>query len=67
MTRKYYEYKDNSNRFTIEIHEESIKQIKMFDRDEEIFYMETRSDSPIIKGVINSLIKLMNDELYQHN
>lgn len=65
---QYEEYKDSTKRFTLEIYTFiDVTLVKMFDQDKEQFRMEYNTKSPIIVGAINSLIKTMNDELYQYN
>ena len=64
----YKEHKDSTERFTLEIHTlQEVTVVKLFDVDKEQFRMEYYSESPVILGAINSLIKTMNDELYQYN
>jgi hypothetical protein len=69
IKKGYREYQDKTERFTLEIHtfvdESTI--VKLFNRDEEEFRMEYKTESPVVLGAINSLIQMMNNELYQHN
>jgi hypothetical protein len=66
--QKYKEYKDTTGRFTLEVFiYEPFTLVKLFNRDQEEVRLEYNTESPVVKGVINSLIALMNNELYQHN
>lgn len=65
---RYEEHKDSTSRFTLEIYTFiDLTLVKMFDGDKEQFRLEYNTTSPIVLGAINSLIKTMNDELYQYN
>lgn len=65
---RYEEHKDSTKRFTLEVHElETVTIVKLFNRDKEEFKMEYNTKSPVVIGAIDSLIKLMNNELYQYN
>ena len=62
----YQEYKNS--RYTLEIHTDVIStQIKLFDRDDEILYMNYLAETPIVNHCINDLIKILNNDLYKHN
>ena len=68
ILQEYKEYTDTTNRFTLEIFTfETLTVVKLFNRGEEEFKMEYDTESPVVKGAITSLIKMMNNELYQHN
>lgn len=65
---KYEEHKDSTSRFTLEIFTFiDVTIVKLFDQDKEQFRLEYQTKSPVVVGAINSLIKMMNDELYQYN
>jgi hypothetical protein len=65
---QYEEYKDSTSRFTLEIYTFiDFTLVKMFDQDKEQFRMEYSTKSPVVVGAIKSLIKMMNNELYQYN
>lgn len=68
MCKKITEYTDTTKRFTLEIYTfENTTMVKLFDVDEEQFRMEYNTESPVVLGAIESLIQLMNNELYQYN
>lgn len=64
--RSYQEH--HHKNYTLEIFqypEQTI--IKLFDLEKEVFKMEYATQTPIVVDCINSLIKLMQDDIYQHN
>lgn len=62
-------YQEYSHRnYTLETFQSpKVTVVKLFDGDEEVVKLEYLTKTPIIIDCINNLIKLMQDDIYQHN